>query len=293
MALVPSITRRSVQGVLVRFFRIGDEYHHGVKVAINEFDLKSWEAFLNYLNRQPKLSLATGGIRHVYTLNGQELRSINKFQHRQSYVVSSGGFYRTNFRYINDSFGEETDTNLNSASQQESLPYWNTRLSVHQRWRSPPAFTNEQIFLLPYSRLNTYESLILNRNNSSQTFDEWLQDQVTDLLSHYNNHEDITHLFAITRIAFIEVKSYSKLYQMIKLTDTFIGCTEDEYVHAKHYFETMKPNELFLDRVWPRKAIEGHQQRYPSKRGIPLGRGFAFFESIFICFSFFLQQLKK
>lgn len=279
MAVVPSITRRSVQGVLVRFFRIGDEYHSGVKIAINEFELKSWEAFLNYLNRQSKLLPSTGGIRHIFTLTGQEIRSINKFQHRQSYVVSSSGFYRTNFRYINDSFGEETDANFNSGSQQESLPYWNTRSSVHQRWRSPPSLPNEQIFLLPYSRLNVYESLILNRNNATQTFDEWLEDQVTDLLSHYTNDEGITHLFAITRVAFVEVKSFSKLYHMVKLTDTFIACTDDEYVHAKHYFETMKPSELFLDRVWSRKAINGTQHRHPSKRG----RNFPFSIISFVC----------
>jgi hypothetical protein len=265
LAVVPSITRRSVQGVLVRFFRNGDEYHHGVQMAINEFELKSWEAFLNYLNRQSKLVLSTGGIKHVYTLTGQEIYSLNQFQHRQSYVVSSGGFSRTNYRHINDSFGDETDTNLSTNIHQEPLPYWNTRLSVHPRWRSPPAPVGEQIFLLPYSRLNIYESLIFNRN-LTQTFDEWLQDQVTDLLSHYTNNEDITHLFGITKTAFIEIKSFSKLFHMIKITDTFIGCTEDEYVHAKHYLGNMKPNELFLDRIWSRRPINGIYQQYPSKR---------------------------
>lgn len=236
-------------------------------MAISEFDLKSWEAFLNYLNRQPKLLISSGGIKHIYTMTGQEIRSINKLQHRQSYVVSSGNFTRTNYRFINDSFADESDTNINNTNfQQESLPYWNTRTSVHPRWRSPPAPNGEQIFLLPYSRLNMYESLILNRS-VSQTFEDWLQDQVTDLLSHYTNDESVTHLFGITKSAFTEIKSFSKLFQMIKLTDTYIGCTDDEYVHAKHYLATMKPNELFLDRVWPRKAITGHQQRYPSKRG--------------------------
>lgn len=28
------------------------------------------------------------------------------------------------------------------------------------------------------------------------------------------------------------------------MTDTFVACTEDEYVHAKHYLGTMKPNVL-------------------------------------------------
>ena len=235
-------------------------------MAINEFELKSWEAFLNYLNRQPRLVVSNGGIKHIYTMTGQEIRSINRFQHRQSYVVSAGNFTRTNYRYFNDSFGEDTDMNFNSITHQESIPYWNTRLSVHPRWRSPPAPVGEQLFFLPYSRLNMYESLILNRN-LNQTFEEWLQDQVTDLLSHYTNHEDITHLFAITKTSFIEIKSFSKLFNLIKMTDTFIGCTEDEYVHAKHYLGKMKPNELFLDRIWPQKALKEKEKRQPSKRG--------------------------
>ncbi len=159
------MSRREVQGVLVRFFRIGEEYHPGVQIAVNDFELKSWEAFLNYLNRQPRLVLSTGGIKYIYSLTGQEIRSINKFQHRQSYVVSSGNFFPTNYRYINDSFAEESDTNINTQNiQQDTVPYWNTRLPVHQRWRSPPGPNGDQIFLLPYSRLNMYESLILNRN---------------------------------------------------------------------------------------------------------------------------------
>jgi hypothetical protein len=51
------------------------------------------------------------------------------------------------------------------------------------------------------------------------------------------------------------------------MTDTFIGCTEEEYADAKHYLKIMKPNELFLDRIPPQKAIKGHQKHHPSKRG--------------------------
>jgi hypothetical protein len=61
MPVIPSISR---PGVLVRFFRNSETYHPGVKIAINELELKSWEAFLNYLNRQPRLALASGGIKH-------------------------------------------------------------------------------------------------------------------------------------------------------------------------------------------------------------------------------------
>ncbi|CAF3461067.1 unnamed protein product [Rotaria sp. Silwood1] len=264
LAAIPSVNAHSFQGVLVRFFRNGDEHHHGVKLAINEFELKSWEAFLNYLDRQPRLRLPTGAIKHVYSLTGQEIRSVNQFQNRQSYVVAVGAFTRTNYRFMYPLFTEETDVNLNTNTQQDTVPYWNTRLSVHPRWHSPPP-NNEQIFLLPYSQLNMYESLIFNRN-VTQTFEEWLQDQVTDLLTHYTNHENVRHLFGITKDSFIEIKSFSKLFNMIKITDTFIGCTENEYADAKHYLGKMTPHELFTNRQWLRRSIHRTNQKYVSKQ---------------------------
>jgi hypothetical protein len=262
LAVVPSISRRAVQGVLVRFFRAGDEHHRGVKIAINESELKSWEAFLNYLNRQPKLISSKGAIKHVYSTTGAEIHSINQFQHRQSYVVSSGHFLRTHFRFMSDSFAEETDFNY----QQETVPYWNSRAPVHTRWQAPTFIPTEQIYILPYSKLNMYESLLLNRNIVT-TFDDWLSDQVTDLLSHYTDHEDITHLFAVTKFSFVEVRSFSKLFHLLKVTDTFIACTDDEYVHARHYLENMKPSDLYIDRVWTRRAVQEVHPRYPVRRG--------------------------
>jgi hypothetical protein len=113
MPVIPSITRPGVQGVLVRFFRKGETYHPGVKISINEFELKSWEAFLNYLNRQPRLALASGGIKHSYSLNGQEIRSINRFENRQSYIVASGMFIRTSYHHIHDAFNDKTEVNGN------------------------------------------------------------------------------------------------------------------------------------------------------------------------------------
>ena len=193
--MIPSISRRSVQGVLVRFFRNGDKHHHPVTVAINEQELKSWEAFLNYLNRQPKLLLSSGGIKHIYTLNGREIRAITKFQSRHSYVVASSVFLRTEYRHVNDEFSDDLDTTVDS------------------RWRSPPT-QSEQIFLLPYSRLNVYESLIFNRS-STATFDRWLQDQVTDLLSRYINHNSITHLYAVTKLAFTEVGGIDRVHSVV------------------------------------------------------------------------------
>ena len=183
---MPSISRRAVQGVRVRFFRNGDAHHAGVSVAINELELKSWEAFLNYLNRQQKkLTLSNGGIKHVYSLTGREIRSISKFQSRQSYVVASGPFIKTNYVHINDALPEEP----------ESLT----------RWRSPPS-NAEQLFLLPYSRMNIYESMLFNRNLPS-TFDQWLNGQVTELLARFIGQQTITHLYAITKFAFTEVRN--------------------------------------------------------------------------------------
>jgi len=205
MPVLPSIGRQTVQGVLVRFFRNGEVYHPGVKIAINELEIKSWEAFLNYLNRQPRLILASGGIKHVYTLNGQEVRSINKLQHRQSYVVASGAFIRTSYRYVNDIFNEDADANANSQGLTD------------KRWRSPPN-SGEQIFLLPYSRLNMYESIILNRNLAI-TYEQWLTEEATDLLSRYIGNDIITHLYAVKKSEFSEVK---KTFQKWKKSN-YIG----------------------------------------------------------------------
>ena len=190
-------------------------------LAVNSYEFKSWEAFLNYLNRQPRLVLSTGGIRHIYSLTGEEIRSVNQFQHHQSYIVSSGVFTRTNYLWINNSFAEESYSNLHMSIQHDTPPYWNTRSSVHPRWRSPPplpslsSINREKLFLLPYSKLDMYESLILNRN-LPLTFDEWLQDQVTELLSQHTNNENVTNLFAVTKSAFIEVTSFSTLFNMMK-----------------------------------------------------------------------------
>jgi len=197
MPVIPAIGRHGVQGVLVRFFRNGDTYHPGVKIAINELELKSWEAFLNYLNRQPRLALTSGGIKHIYSLNGQEIRSINRFQNRQSYIVASGMFIRTSYRHINDPFNDDVEVNVNQSTNGNIQP------SAVRRWRSPST-NGEQIFLLPYSRLNMYESIILNRNLNI-TYNQWLNEEVTDTLSRYIGNDVITHLYAIKKFEFTEV----------------------------------------------------------------------------------------
>ena len=192
MPSIPSVSRNGVQGVLVRFFRNGDTYHPGVKIAINELELKSWEAFLNYLNRQPRLALASGGINHIYSLNGQEIRSISRFQNRQTYIVASGMFIRTSYRHIRDAFTDEVEVNGN-----------NNQPTAVKRWHQPST-NGDQIFLIPYSRLNMYESLLLNRNLNI-TYNQWLHEEVTDLLSRYIGNDVIKHLYAIKKFEFIEV----------------------------------------------------------------------------------------
>ena len=233
--------------MLVRFFRNGDGHHPGVQVAINELELKSWEAFLNYLNRQPRLTLRSGGIKHVYTLYGNEIRSMTKFQHRQCYVVASGAFIKTTYQHMNDVFNEENE-------------------STKGRWRSPPTNLNEQLFVIPYSRLNVYETMIFNRNVTT-TFDKWLEEQVTDLLLRFNGEEPIKHLYAVTKFTFNEVKSFSQLFSTMKVTDTFIACTDDEFEHSKSYLTTMRPSDFFINTIWPRKSTS-QLQKYVPKAGL-------------------------
>jgi hypothetical protein len=202
LPVIPPINRRPVQGILARFFRNGEAHDLGIKVAINELEIKSWEACLNYLNKQPKLTLPSGGIKYVYALNGHEIRSLNKLQHRQSYVVASGIFLRTKFQHANDAFNDDPDTTTNLSNQPSNST---VRSTASKRWRTSPT-TGEQLFILPYSRLNLYESILLNRNVTT-TFDQWLNEEVTDLLSQYLTDGVITHLYAITRTAFIEVRT--------------------------------------------------------------------------------------
>ena len=256
--------------MLVRFFRNGDAHHAGVKVAINEFEIKSWEAFLNFLNRKPRLHLSTGGIHHVYSLNGQEIRSISKLQNRQSYVVASGMFTRTNYVHLSDSFNDDQEANSNT-NQQNPPTNGNLRSSVFQQWRSPLVY-NEQMFLLPYSRLNMYESLLLNRNLTIP-YDQWLNEEVTDVLSHYIGNDVITHLYAVTKSAFIEVKSFSHLFNILKVVDTFIACTTEEFEHSKRNLATVKPAVYFSLIKWPRKPANT-LQTYVPKQGIYLKKNY-------------------
>jgi hypothetical protein len=254
--------------VLVRFFRNGDAHHAGVKVAINELEIKSWEAFLNILNRLPRLNLSTGGIHHVYSLNGQEIRSISKFQNRHSYVVASNMFTRTNYVHLSDSFNDdpEATNNDNNTKQQNPSTNGNLRSSVFGQWRSPPV-NGEQMFLLPYSRLNMYESLLLNRTNLTIPYDQWLNEEVTGVLSHYIGNDVITHLYAITKAAFTEVKSFSHLFNILKVADTFIACTTEEFEHSKRNLATVQPAVFFSLMKWPRKPSNG-LQTYVPKQGV-------------------------
>ena len=51
------------------------------------------------------------------------------------------------------------------------------------------------------------------------------------------------------------------------MTDTFIGCTNEEFEHAKRYLATMRPDDVFANNLWPRKTVNGFQ-RYNPKQGI-------------------------
>lgn len=228
---------------MVRFFRNGEAHHPGVKLAINEFELKSWEAFLNYLNKQPKLVLPSGGIQHVFTLGGREVRSLDKLEHRHSYVVASNTFIRTTFVHANDSIAIEEVEAINNKSRSRSI----TTISEH-------------LFILPYSQLSSYETLLFNRS-SLPIFDRWLNGQVTDLLSRYlNDKSRITHLYAVTKSAFTEVLSFSQLFNSLKSTDTFIACNENEFEHSKEYLKTVRPVDFLAHSIYFKKSLTNSQK---------------------------------
>jgi hypothetical protein len=62
---------------------------------------------------------------------------------------------------------------------------------------------------------------------------------------------------------------------MLKVTDTFIGCTDGEFEHSKRYLGTLRPSDIFLNNLWARKSMN-ISQRYIPKQGI-------YFRILFIC----------
>lgn len=215
--VIPSIDRRNIQGLLVRFFRNGDVYHPGVIMAVNEIELKSWEAFLNFLNQQSKLVLSTGAIQCIYTLNGEQIRSMNQLQNRQTYVVASGAFTKTNYRHVDDAFNDDSHSRANRRS---TIPNGTKQITVPTQRSSPK--NGEQFYIHPYSSIDKYETMILNRNANTK-FDQWLDEEVTSLLHRYTGTEKIKHLFAMTKSTFIEVKKYNiKLILYFTIKSDFI-----------------------------------------------------------------------
>jgi hypothetical protein len=77
---------------------------------------------------------------------------------------------------------------------------------------------------------------------------------------------------------FFQVKSFSHLFNILKVTDTFIACTDEEYGNPKQPLATMRPDDFFGNNLWPRKPINGFQ-RYNPKPGIS-------FECLFLMFYF-------
>ncbi len=67
--------------------------------------------------------------------------------------------------------------------------------------------------------------------------------------------------------SFFQVKSFSHLFNILKLTDTFIACTDEEFEHSKRYLATMRPDDFFANSLWSKKSVNGFQ-RYNVKPGI-------------------------
>ncbi|CAF2756491.1 unnamed protein product [Rotaria sp. Silwood2] len=111
----------------------------------------------------------TSDSRCTAIFNGQEIRSINKFQNRQSYVVASGIFIKTSYRHISDEFNDDSDVRIN---QQNQFSNGIKRSLDLKPWYSS-SINGEQLYILPYSCLTMYEIMILNRNLIIK-FDQWL-----------------------------------------------------------------------------------------------------------------------
>jgi hypothetical protein len=52
------------------------------------------------------------------------------------------------------------------------------------------------------------------------------------------------------------------------MTDTFIGCTDQEFQHSKRYLPTIRPNDFFSNSSRLRKTANGLQRYIPLKENI-------------------------
>lgn len=98
-----SLVRRnqSVSAKQIKFFRNGDRYFSGLKLAVSADRYKEFNSLLTELSI--KLNLSTGAVRHIFNCDdGSMITDISQLQYGISYVCSSSN----SFRQIEGGYGK-------------------------------------------------------------------------------------------------------------------------------------------------------------------------------------------
>lgn len=102
--------RATVASKVVTFYKNGDKFFRGYKLAISPIKYRSMDTLLNDLTRLLNLPL---GARYVLTKSGKTVETLHEFEHGQGYICSS--FPR--LKHLNYGIGE-------------NLPYWKSSKNV-------------------------------------------------------------------------------------------------------------------------------------------------------------------
>lgn len=90
-----SLLRRnqSLSAKQIRFYRNGDRFFCGLKLAVSPERYKEFDALLAELSN--KLELSTGAVRYIFSAEtGQMITDVNELQYGSSYVCSSTNFFK-------------------------------------------------------------------------------------------------------------------------------------------------------------------------------------------------------
>lgn len=99
-----SLLRRnqSLSAKQISFYRNGDKFFRGLKLAVSAERYKEWDSLLAELSS--KLDLPTGAVRYVFcSETGKMITDVNELQYGVSYVCSSSA----SFRDVEGGYGKE------------------------------------------------------------------------------------------------------------------------------------------------------------------------------------------
>ena len=112
-----SLIRRnqSISAKQIRFYRNGDKYFGGLKLAVSPERYKEFDSLLAELS--VKLDLATGAVRYIFNAeDGSLITDISQLQYGIPYVCCSGN----TFRPLDEGYGKQHSNNW-SMNRQRSV----------------------------------------------------------------------------------------------------------------------------------------------------------------------------